>query len=121
MKHSNFALRGRFRLLVRGKQGDPRISFSDKGWHAVPHAVVKPLEPENVDVPFGGALDVAHAHRYMVDTFEFHRILDRMYRIYRTRRSIPFANTNEPNAKTATRTSVPNLVTNINGAGKCRT
>jgi hypothetical protein len=44
---------------------------------------MKSLEPENVDVPFGRALDVAHAHGYMINTFEFHGMLDRMYRIYR--------------------------------------
>ena len=30
MKHSNFAMCGRFRLLVRGEQGDPGISFANK-------------------------------------------------------------------------------------------
>src|SRR4029077_5496867 len=53
MKHSNFAVRRRFRLLVRGEQRDPGISLADKSRYPVPHAFVKPLEPENVDVPFG--------------------------------------------------------------------
>jgi hypothetical protein len=51
MKHSNFSMRGRFRLLVRGEQGDPGVSFADKSWHSIPHAIMKPLESENVDVP----------------------------------------------------------------------
>src|SRR5262249_52453472 len=82
MKHSNFALRRRFRFLVGREQREPGIAFADKSWHPVPHAIVKPLEPENVDVPFGGALDVAHAHSYVINAFEFHGILNRMYRIY---------------------------------------
>jgi len=76
MKHSNFAMPGRFRLLVRGKQGDPCISFADKSWHAIPHAIMKSLEPENVDVPFGRSFDVAHAHGYVINTFELHEMLD---------------------------------------------
>jgi hypothetical protein len=75
MKHSNFALRGRFRFLICGKQGNPGISFADKSWHSIPHAIVKPLEPEDVDVPFGGALDVAHAHCYVINSFKFHEYL----------------------------------------------
>jgi len=51
MKHSNFAVPGRFRLFVRWEQGDPGISFADKSWHPIPHAIMKPLESENVDVP----------------------------------------------------------------------
>src|SRR5882757_254421 len=81
MKHSNFAVCRRFRLFVRGKQGDPGISFADKSWHPIPHAFVKPLEPENVDVPFGRAFNVAHAHGYVINTFELHKMLDRIYRI----------------------------------------
>src|SRR4029434_4823091 len=53
MKHSNFAMCGGFRFLVRRKQCDPGISFANKSRHAVPHAFMKPLEPKNVDVPFG--------------------------------------------------------------------
>jgi hypothetical protein len=83
MKHSNFAVRGRFRLLVRGEQGDPGVSFANKSRHPVPHAIMKPLEPENVDVPFGGLLDVAHAHGYVINSFELHEMLDRIYRISR--------------------------------------
>src|SRR5215470_12701979 len=82
MKHSNFALRGRSRLLVRGKQGDPGMSFTNERWHPIPHAIVKSLETEDLDVPFGRAFDVAHAHGYVINAFEFHGILDRMYRIY---------------------------------------
>src|SRR6266404_3436125 len=81
MKHSNFAVCRRFRLLVRGEQGDPRISFANKSRHAIPHAIMKSLEPENVDVPFGRSFDVAHAHGYVIDTFELHEMLDRIYRI----------------------------------------
>src|SRR6476620_9199985 len=53
MKHSNFSMRGRFRLLVRGEQGDPGVSFADKSRHAIPHAIMNSLEPEDGDVPFG--------------------------------------------------------------------
>jgi len=53
MKHSNFAVRGRFRFLTRWEQGDPSVSFADKSWHTIPQAIVKPLEPEDVDIPFG--------------------------------------------------------------------
>src|SRR6266404_5341315 len=81
MKHSNFAVCRRFRLLVRGEQGDPRISFANKSRHATPHAIMKSLEPENVDVPFGRSFDVAHADGYVIDTFELHKMLDRIYRI----------------------------------------
>jgi len=51
MKHSNFAVRGRFRLMVGREQGEPGISFADKSWHSIPHGIMKPLESENVDVP----------------------------------------------------------------------
>jgi hypothetical protein len=81
MKHSNFAVCRRFRFLVRGEQGDSGISFADKSWHPIPHAFVKSLEPENVDVPFGRSFDVAHAHGYVINTFELHEMLDRIYRI----------------------------------------
>ena len=81
MKHSNFAVRGRFRLLVRREQGDPGISFADKSWHPIPHAIMKSLEPEKVDVPFGRSFDVAHTHGYVINTFELHEMLDRIYRI----------------------------------------
>ena len=70
MKHSNFAVRGRFRLLVRGEQGDPGVSFANKSRHPVPHAIMKSLEPENVDVPFGRSFDIAHAERNMINSFE---------------------------------------------------
>ena len=88
MKHSNFAMRGRFRLLVRGEQGDPSISFANESRYAVPHAIMKSLEPEDVDVPFGRSFDVAHAHGYVINTFELHGMLDRMYRIYRIAQTI---------------------------------
>jgi hypothetical protein len=52
MKHSNFAVRGGFRFLVRWKQGEPGISFANESWDTIPHAFVKSLETENVDVPF---------------------------------------------------------------------
>src|SRR5712671_6623093 len=81
MKHSNFAVCRRFRLFVRGEQGDPGISFANKSRHAIPHAIMKSLEPENVDVPFGRSFDVAHAHGYVINTFELHERLDRIYRI----------------------------------------
>ena len=53
MKHSNFASADVFGFLVRREQGDSGISFADKSRHAISHAFVKSLEPENVDVPFG--------------------------------------------------------------------
>jgi hypothetical protein len=81
MKHSNFAMCGRFRFLVRGEQGDPGISFANKSRHAVPHAIMKSFEPEEVDVPFGRLLDVAHAHGYVINAFELHGMLDRIYGI----------------------------------------
>src|SRR6266550_6479251 len=81
MKHSNFAVCRRFRLFVRGEQSDPGVSFANKSRYAIPHTFVKSLEPENVDVPFGRSFDVAHAHGYVINTFEFHEMLDRIYRI----------------------------------------
>src|SRR6516225_8015445 len=72
MKHSNLAVCGYFRLLVGGKQGNAGISLANKRWHAVPHVFVKPLEPENVDVPFGRLFHVAHAHGYVINAFELH-------------------------------------------------
>jgi hypothetical protein len=84
VKHSNLAVCGRFRLVVRGEQGDPGVSFANKSWHAIPHAIMKPLEPENVDVPFGRSFNVAHAHGYVINTFELHQMLDRMFRIAQT-------------------------------------
>ena len=42
------------------------------------------LEPENVDVPLGGSLDVAHAERYVINSFKLHEVLDRIYRIAET-------------------------------------
>src|SRR6516164_8548471 len=53
MKHSNFAVCGGFRFLVCGEQGEPGISFTNESWDTIPHAFVKSLETENVDVPFG--------------------------------------------------------------------
>ena len=44
---------------------------------------MKSLEPENVDVPFGRSFNVAHAHGYVINSFELHEMLDRMYRIYK--------------------------------------
>jgi hypothetical protein len=58
------------------EQGDPGISFANKSWHAIPHAFVKPLESENVDVPFGRSLDVAHAHGYVINAFELHEMVN---------------------------------------------
>jgi hypothetical protein len=84
MKHSNFAVPGRFRLLIRGEQSDPGVSFANKSRDAIPHAIMKVLEPENIDVPFGRALDVAHAHGYMINTFELHEMFGRIYRIPET-------------------------------------
>jgi hypothetical protein len=84
MKHSNFAVGGRFRLLVRGEQGDPGVSFANKSRHAVPHAIMKSLAPENVDVPFGRSFNVAHDYGYVINTFELHEMLDRIYRIAET-------------------------------------
>src|SRR5215831_1505206 len=52
MKHSNFTVRGRLRFLVRRKQGEPGISFANESWDTIPHAFVKRLETENIDVPF---------------------------------------------------------------------
>src|SRR5204863_1210490 len=83
MKHSNFAITWKFWLLARREQGNPGISFADKRWHAVPHAFVKALETENVDVPLGRLPDVANAHCYVINTFELHEMLDRIYRIAR--------------------------------------
>jgi hypothetical protein len=79
MKHSNFAMCGCFRLLVRGEQGDSGVSFANESRHSIPHAIVKPLEPEDLDVPLSRSFNVAHTHSYMVNTFEFHAILDRIY------------------------------------------
>ena len=81
MKHSNFAVRGRFRLLVRREQGDPGISFANKSWHPIPHPIMKPLKPEDLDVPFGRALDVANTHRDVINAFEVHASLGGIYRI----------------------------------------
>jgi hypothetical protein len=72
MKHSNFAVRGRFRLMVRGEQGHPGISFADKSWHAIPHAFMKSLEAENLDVPVGRSFNVAHAYGYVINSLELH-------------------------------------------------
>jgi hypothetical protein len=72
MKHPNFAVPGRFRLLIRGEQSDPGVSFANKSRHAVPHAIMKSFEPEDVDVPFGRSFDVAYAHGYVINTFELH-------------------------------------------------
>jgi hypothetical protein len=81
MKHSNFAVRGRFRLLVRRKQGNASISFADKSWHPIPHAIMKPLKSEDVDVPFGRSFDVANTHRDVINAFELHASLGGIYRI----------------------------------------
>ena len=89
MKHSDFAMRGRFRLMVRGEQGDPGISFADKSWHPVPHAFMKPLEAENVDVPIGRSFNVAHAYGYVINSIELHEMLDRIYRINRLDKEDP--------------------------------
>src|SRR5215475_11639384 len=78
MKHSNFAVRGRLRFLVRRKQGEPGISFANESWDTIPHAFVKSPEPENVDVPLRGALNVAHAHGYVINAFELHEKTSRI-------------------------------------------
>jgi len=72
MKHPNFAVRGRFHLLGRWEQGDSSISFANESRHAIPHAVMKPFESENVDVPFGGSFDVADTHCDVINSFELH-------------------------------------------------
>jgi hypothetical protein len=33
---------------------------------------MKPLEPEDIDIPVGRALNIAHAHRHVVNSFELH-------------------------------------------------
>jgi hypothetical protein len=76
MKHSNFTMCRGFRFLVRWKQGDPGISFANKSRHAVPHAVVKALESENVNVPLGRPFDVSHAHGYVINAFELHEMVN---------------------------------------------
>ena len=65
-----------FRFLVRWKQGDPGISFANKSRHAVPHAFVKSLEPENFDVPPSRALNIAHSESYVIEAFELHKTLN---------------------------------------------
>ena len=42
---------------------------------------MKSLESENVDVPLGRLLNVAHADGYVVYSFELHRKLNKVYRI----------------------------------------
>src|SRR6187200_2116822 len=86
MKHPNFPMRRRFRFLVCREQGNPGVSFANESRHAIPHAIMKPLEPKNVDVPFGRPFDVTHAHGEVINTFKFHEMLDRItiYRIART-------------------------------------
>ena len=49
---------------------------------------MKSLEPEDVDIPFGRSFNVAHAHRYVINTFELHEMLDGIYRIYRIAKTI---------------------------------
>src|SRR5215469_11606143 len=34
---------------------------------------MKSLEPENVDVPFGGSFDVTHAHGHVINSFKSHK------------------------------------------------
>ena len=77
MKYSEFPVTWRRRFCIRacGEQRNPSISFPDEGRHAVPHAFMKALEPENLDIPFHGSLDVAHAESYMINSFELHRKL----------------------------------------------
>src|SRR5882724_9206709 len=101
MKHSNFAVCRRFRLLVRGEQGDPGVSFANKSRHAIPHAIMKSLEPENVDVPFGRSFDVAHAHGYVINTFELHEMFAEFTELLRRSRW---------NALSSTRWQAPEMV-----------
>jgi hypothetical protein len=74
--------------MVRGEQGDAGISFADKSWHPIPHAFMKSLEAENVNVPIGRSFNVAHAYGYVINAFELHGVLDRMYKIYRIAQTI---------------------------------
>ena len=85
VKHSKFAMtwRCRFCIRLRGEQRNPGISFTDKSRHAVPHAFVKTLEPEDVDIPIGRALNIAHTHGYVINSLKLHKALDRIYKITR--------------------------------------
>jgi hypothetical protein len=76
VKHSDFAAIWWFCLLARREQRKPSIPFANKSWHAVPHAFIKPLEPENFGVPFRRSLDIAHADGDMIDSFKFHDLSD---------------------------------------------
>src|SRR6516162_4659196 len=72
MKHSNFAVCGRFRLIIGREQREPGVSCANESWDTIPHAFVKSLETENVDVPFGRSFNVADAHGHMINAFELH-------------------------------------------------
>jgi len=72
--------------MVRGKQSDPGVSFANKSRHAVPAAIMKSLEPEDVVVPLGRSFDFAHAQGYVINTFELHEMFDRMCRITESQR-----------------------------------
>jgi hypothetical protein len=51
------------------------VPFADKDRNSIPHAFVTSLEPENIDVPLGQALDVAHRESYVIDAFKLHEKL----------------------------------------------
>src|SRR5437667_7633633 len=77
MKHLDVAVSWRSRLCIwaRGEQRNPGISFADESRHAIPHVLVKSLEPENFDVPFCRSLNVADADSYVINAVEFHHII----------------------------------------------
>src|SRR5207248_4763700 len=74
VKHPKFAVtkRGRFCLRLGGEQRNPSVSFANKSRHAIPHAFMKSLKPENLRVPFHRSLDVAYSESYVINSFQLH-------------------------------------------------
>src|SRR5213080_888999 len=74
VKHPKFAVtkRGRFCLRLGGEQRNPSVSFANKSRHAIPHAFMKSLKPENLRVPFHRSLDVAYPESYVINSFQLH-------------------------------------------------
>src|ERR1043166_1125748 len=72
VKHANTATRGRIRSILCWKQCDCRVAFANESRDFAPDIGITTLKAEDVDVPFRGLLNIAHAQRYVINSLELH-------------------------------------------------
>src|SRR5438093_9143727 len=67
------AARGRWWIIVtQWKQRDSGSSFGYECGNSVPHLFIPSLESEDIHVPVGGMLHIAHGERHVIDSFQLH-------------------------------------------------